>query len=198
MAVGLENLLTDDSRRPIERLRFTQLKKIANAYGLSYDSRTISRDLLIPLIEASGIDVTKPLPSSGERLFNSHYVKKETGQVVQELYPIQKPHASEIKGVDHDAIRERLLLAKEQNNTQISVINKQQEQIDALKEEIERMRADMLGKKTKTQYQQLPHEMPPIQLRSYLKREYGISLPRTANKVDMLEALHKAGYEDND
>ena len=52
----LSSLLTDDSRSPIQKLRRSQLQKIANNHNIKYDPAGPATALR-KLIEGSGIDV---------------------------------------------------------------------------------------------------------------------------------------------
>src|SRR5690606_11841937 len=56
----LAGLVSEDSRRPIERLRRAQLYRYADAHGLKYPPGA-PKTVLVALLEANGVDVTRPI-----------------------------------------------------------------------------------------------------------------------------------------
>jgi len=125
--MGLERLISDDSRTPIEKLRRKQLWDIADAYDLPYPSAA-PKTVMIPIIESAGIDVTRPLPT-GEKLVQEIQVEDEDGKVHTDFAPVEKPHATQNKQIDYNAVIEAKAKAAES-----------QDELKEAKDEIARMR----------------------------------------------------------
>lgn len=100
----LHELMSDDARRPVQRLRRVQLNKICQAYNIPAPVGAAA-ETMIALIESSNIDVTKPLPT-GDVVMKQVPVRTESGAVKMELVPEKKPHYSEGKNIDYDTMIE--------------------------------------------------------------------------------------------
>jgi len=101
----ISSLVSEDSRKPIERLRRCKLWKIANAYGITYPPAA-SKDVMIPILEGNGIDVTQPLPDDSKNIWNRVVVENESGHHHVELYPELPEHATANKNIDYDSVIE--------------------------------------------------------------------------------------------
>jgi hypothetical protein len=128
----LSSLLTDDSRSPIQKLRRSQLQKIARKHEIKFDPSGPATDLR-KLIEGSGIDVLR------ETEFDRLQVKDEDGMVHEILEPKVKPHATASKTIDYDAIIEANSKAAEKSAEN-----------DELKKKLESLEA-MVAKLTSTE-----------------------------------------------
>lgn len=103
--MGLESLVSEDSRRPIEKLRRVQIQKLLKAHGVNFDV-SLPKTALLPILEGSGIDITKPLPT-GESVLQQVPVQDENGNTKIEYFPAQKEHATARKNIDYDTVIEQ-------------------------------------------------------------------------------------------
>ena len=108
----LSGLLTDDSRTPLEKLRRTQLQKIALDNDIKFDPAGPATALR-KLIEGSGVDYMRT------DLFVQRQVQDENGQIREIVDPVVKPHATANANIDYDAIIEAKAKEKEEENTEL-------------------------------------------------------------------------------
>jgi hypothetical protein len=186
--MGLEKLVSEDSRLPIQKLRRAQLWKIAKAYDIPFPNGAPA-SAMIPLLEGNGIDVTKPLPN-GESEFEQVVVRTEKGDVV-DLVPKEKEHYTKNKNINYDLILEKA--AKEQEV-------KHKAETDSLNEKIahlEAMVAKLLDGKIekKEEEKEEVFELEPAledmqmhQLKSKCK-ELGIKQSFTDKKDDLIKKI---------
>ena len=108
----LAQLVSEDSRPPIQKLRRCQLWKIADRHGLQYPAAA-PKTTMIKLLEAHGVDITRPLdgvewatiyPST-----EAQQAAQMNGQSLQpQVVPVVRPHGSARNGVNAQlAISER-------------------------------------------------------------------------------------------
>lgn len=102
--MGLENLISDDSRRPIEKLRRVQIQRLLKANGIQFDVN-LPKTALLPILEGSGIDITK-MPD-GDPILQQVPVQDENGNTKLEYFPAQKEHATANKDIDYDSVIEQ-------------------------------------------------------------------------------------------
>lgn len=135
---AISQLVSEDSRTPIQRLSRTQCKNILKANGVKFDP-AMPKDhhsggaCLVSLIQGNGIDITKPL--NGEAQFEQVPVINEKGDVHVELYPVEKAHATKDKVIDYDRILQNKAekAEKESENQDLKAQLKiMQDKIDAL------------------------------------------------------------------
>lgn len=155
----LSNLLTDDSRSPLLKLRRSQLQKIATKEGIKFDPSGPATDLR-KLIEGSGVDVTKT------GLFEVIQVQDENGRVKDVMEPVVKPHATASKDINYDAILEAKAKAaeKEEENTELK------SQIERLEAMVQKLMEPKEGKTLEQEYEDKfgkkpHHKMKPENIR---------------------------------
>lgn len=139
--MGLERLVSEDSRTPLERLRRKQLWDLADAHGISYPDRAPAT-VMVNILKGAEVDPATPLPS-GEKLVQEVLVQDENGKQKVELYPVEKPHATQNKDIDYDSIIEQ----KAKNSEQAEVIKQQ----DARIAQMEAMLAKFVGEQSDSQ-----------------------------------------------
>lgn len=100
----LHDLMSEDARKPVEKLRRVQLNKICRAYDIPVPTGATA-EVMVALINSSGIDVTKPLPD-GEALMQTVNIPTEEGGFKTEIVPTRKPHYTEGKEIDYDSLIE--------------------------------------------------------------------------------------------
>lgn len=172
--MGIERLVSEDSRAPLHRLRRYHLQRILKANGVKFNHETASAIDLAKLIEGNGIDPTSPLPN-GEQLMQTVTVVDDKGNQRRELYPIEKDHATKWKDIDYDAIIQR--------NAELN------SEGDELKNE----NADLRRQLDELRAQQKavdPALMPMSELRAYAKSK-GLKIGLVTTKGAILEALSK-------
>lgn len=146
MATDVVGLVTEDGRRPVERLRRSQLWRVADAYKISYP-KDAAAEHMVTILKANSIDVTKPLPG-GESLFQQVRVTGPDGKVVgTELYAPEKPHATAGQNIDYEGVLERMQQQNGEQADQLAVrdstIAEQGAQISELRTMITQMQAQM-------------------------------------------------------
>lgn len=165
----LSNLLTDDSRSPLEKLRRPQLQKILRNKDIKFDISGPATDLR-KLVEGNGIDVMN------SNLFAKIQVQDENGVLKEVLDPVHKPHATEGKNIDYDAIIE----AKAKQN-------EAEEENVSLKNELNEVKA-MLAKLTKEDVPKENDGNTELQnLKEQYKEKFG-HYPRGRMKPETLRA----------
>lgn len=140
----ISQMISEDSRRPIERLRRAQLWKIADALGLSYPVGA-PKTTMISLLEANDVDVTQPIAGIQWQVVQG---TGTNGQPHQELYPVVPLHASARKGVNADMVLSQKLAekAKEEDKFEqkrIEVLEKENARLRALEEENARLKHEI-------------------------------------------------------
>lgn len=107
--MDLSGLISTDSRTPLEKLRRNALQKICKENNIPFDP---SGDAvrLRQLIEGSGVDYMK------SEFFNKIQVQDENGMVKETVVPVVKPHATENKDINYDAIIEAKANAQEKED----------------------------------------------------------------------------------
>lgn len=187
--MGLEALVSDDSRTPIQKLRRSQLWKIAKAYDLSFPIGAPA-SAMIPIIQGAGIDVTRPLPN-GDSEFELINIPTKNG-FKQELVPKEKDHYTKNRDIDYDSVIEKK--AKEQE-----VIHKQE--TDSLRSEIDELKAmiaQLTGQKLEQKLEQKEEifeltpnyeDMKYLELRK-LATQRGLKQSPTDTKEDLVRMLN--------
>jgi hypothetical protein len=110
----LSSLITDDPRTPLQKLRRSQLQKLARDNGISFDPKGPATSLRLQL-EGAGID------GSRSGLFQTIRVQDENGLTKEIVDPIIKPHSTQDKDINYSAIIEANAKAseKEEENTEL-------------------------------------------------------------------------------
>ncbi len=121
----LGNLVSEDNRRPIERLNRRALYDVADEFGLSYPV-DCPKVALIPIMEGAGIDVTK------STVINWHTFrsKDNAGRVFEETYPVRTEHHSSGKGIDYDKLLREKATEKEKSDNTIEELTKRLDNIE--------------------------------------------------------------------
>jgi hypothetical protein len=99
----LAQLVSEDSRSPIQKLRRCQLWKIADRHGLQYPAAA-PKTTMIKLLEAHGVDITRPLDGvEWQTLYPSAEAQQAAalnGQsLTPQVVPVTRIHASARNGV---------------------------------------------------------------------------------------------------
>lgn len=146
--MGLERLISEDSRKPIQKLRRRQLWDIAKAYNLDFPAGAAATTM-VSIIETAGIDVTRPLPD-GNALVKPVEVQDETGRQKVEYFPVEKPHATQGKNIDHYAIIEAKAKATEKSDEVEALKQKlaeyEKEETDPTKMKMQQLRSQAKAK----------------------------------------------------
>lgn len=137
----ISQMVGEDGRKPIERLRRVQLWKIADSLGLSYPVGA-PKTVMVALLEANEVDVTQPIAGIQWQTVNG---KASDGRNNQELYPVAPVHASERNGVNADAVVAQRLSAKEQEDAEferkrMEVLERDNERLKSLEDENTRLK----------------------------------------------------------
>ena len=113
----LSQLVTDDARTPIEKLRRCRLWQEADRRGIKYPPGA-PKTLMVKLLEANGVDITQPL---GDVKWMTVYPSAQAqqaaamfGQAVgPQLVPVEPLHASARNGVNPAMELDRRVRARE-------------------------------------------------------------------------------------
>lgn len=110
----MEQLLTEDSRLPIEKLRRYHLQKICKENDIKFDPTGPATDLR-KLIEGSNVDIYK------SNLFEKIQFQDESGRTKETVLPKIIPHATANADIDYDSILEAKAKAsqKEEENVKL-------------------------------------------------------------------------------
>lgn len=180
----ISRFVSEDSRKPIERLRRYQLWREADARGIQYPPQA-AKTTMIQILEANGVDVTRPVSESVRwSVING---TDSDGRPSREIYPVLPEHASARNGVNADAVVSQRLAAQEkaaeakqkavesENEELKAMLAKMQERLDALE-----------GKKAES-----VDEVPTnyFQLVKYAQ-EKGFPATRKMKKADILAMLN--------
>lgn len=135
----LSQLVSEDSRKPLERLRRVQLWRLADALGLQYPHGA-PKTTMVKLLEANDVDPTQPISGIQWRVTNG---RTSDGVPHQEVYPVQTPHASVRKGVNADAALSNKLAEKsrEEQAFEQSRLDSLEKDNEGLKEENAKLRS---------------------------------------------------------
>lgn len=194
----LSQLVSEDSRKPIDRLRRVQLWKIADALGLNYPVGA-PKTTMVALLEANDVDVTRPIAGIQWRVTQG---TSTNGVPHQEIYPLMPEHASARKNVNAEvALSQRLsektkqekafedsrMKALEQENARLKSL---EEENAKLKEIIEKRLAALEDQKTADEKEL---SQPAANRAGYwekYKKAKSLGLPVTRQmKVKEIEAL---------
>lgn len=194
----LSQLVSEDSRKPIDRLRRVQLWKIADAMGLNYPPGA-PKTVMVALLEANSVDVTKPIAGIQWRVTQG---TSTNGMPHQEIYPVVPEHASSRKNVNSEvvltqklaektkeeqAFEDSRLKALEQENARLKTL---EEENAKLKEIIEKRLAALEQQKTEEEKEA---NQPAANKAGYweiYKKAKGLGLPVTRQmKIKEIEAL---------
>lgn len=135
---AISQLVSEDSRTPIQRLSRTQCKNILKANGIQYDP-AMPKDhpsggaCLVSLIQGNALDITKPI--NGEVQFEAVPVADDKGNIHHEMYPVEKDHATKGKVINYDRILQDKAdkAEKESENQELKAqLKAMQDKIDAL------------------------------------------------------------------
>ena len=169
----ISNLVSTDSRGPEDRMRRGDLQNVCKAHGIPFDQdqpATVLREI----IKGANINVLEV----GE--WEQVQVEGSDGSKSVEIYPKRKPHATEGKSIDYDAILEAK--AKEQEALE--------EKNDSLEDQLKSLQAQMAQLLAKTSPEEKSYEdMTVFELKKVLK-DRGIKTEKTAKKVELLELLN--------
>lgn len=126
----VSQFVSEDSRKPIERLRRYQLWKEADARGIQYPNQA-PKTTMIKLLEANGVDVTQPASDIVKwKVING---TDSEGRPNQELYPVTPAHASARNGVNADAVvSQRLAKQKAEEEKRVKEVEKENEDLKSL------------------------------------------------------------------
>lgn len=189
----LSQWVSEDSRRPIERLRRHTLHRFADAYGVDYPPQA-PKDTMIQLLEAHGVDVTQPMPNI-EVGWKRVDGQTADGVARTEMYPVEPEHGSARNGVNASlALDQKLTKEKEQNEQ----IEKQQAKIDRLEQEnaeLKELKSRLAQLEAKSESEEAPEDRPdPARMKYWdlvkYAKEQGIQVPRGTKKAEILEALN--------
>jgi len=111
--------LSTDGRTPLEKLRRTQLYTLADAYKITYP-KDAPATLLRPILAASDIDPTAPLPN-GEELMMTVYVDQQDGTTLPVVVEKRKVHASMRMGVNSQAELANRIAVEEANEENVDL-----------------------------------------------------------------------------
>jgi len=165
----ISNLVSTDSRGPVDRMRRGDLQKACKAHNIPFDQDQPATTLR-EIIKGSNINVLE----IGD--WEQVIVKDEKGGQSVEIYPKRKPHATERSPIDYDAILDRK--AKEQEELE----SKNGSLEDTVKE-LQAQLAQLLKKEKSFE------DMTVFELKKVLK-DRGIKTEKTAKKVELLGMLN--------
>lgn len=142
----LSQMVSADSRSPVEKLRRCQLWRIADHNGLQYPQGA-PKTTMIEILKAHNIDVTRPVPGVE---WTTIYPSVEAQQaaalngesVGPQVVPIQKIHASARSGVNANAELSRRLSAQDKKEEAFK-----ESRMEALEKENARLREEADGLK---------------------------------------------------
>jgi hypothetical protein len=121
----LGRFVSEDNRKPIERLNRRALYDVADEFGLQYPA-DCPKIALIPIMEGAGIDVTKSTVVN----WQTYRSKDSHGRVFEETYPKRPEHHSLGKNINYDKlIRDRAKEQQEAADT-ISSLTKRLDEIE--------------------------------------------------------------------
>lgn len=133
----VSQLVSEDSRTPMQRLRRAQLWKVADAIGLSYPNGA-PKTVMIALLEANSVDVTQPVAGIQWKMMQG---RTSDGMPTQQLYPVIPVHASERKGVNAEAVMAQKMAEKTAREEEafkkkrLEVLERDNERLKALEAE---------------------------------------------------------------
>lgn len=130
----MDQLLTEDSRLPIEKLRRFHLQRICKENGIKFDPAGPATDLR-KLIEGSNVDIYK------SNLFEKFQIQDENGRMKEVVTPKIVPHATANANIDYDSILEARAKASQKEEENVKL----RSEIDELKAIV----AKLLPKETK-------------------------------------------------
>jgi hypothetical protein len=96
---NLSQLVGEDSRKPVERLRRCQVYKMVEALGITCPPGS-PKTMMIKLLEANNVDISKPVQGIPGIDWNVTVGTDSEGRQRQEIYPVAPLHASARKGVN--------------------------------------------------------------------------------------------------
>lgn len=194
----LSQLVSEDSRKPIDRLRRVQLWKIADALGLNYPSGA-PKTVMVALLEANDVDVTRPIAGIQWRVTEG---RGADGMVRQEIYPVAPEHASARNNVNADVALAQKLSEKTKEEqafeeSRIKVLEQENARLKALEEENAKLK-EMIEKRLAALEEQKTAEekeanQPAANKAGYwdiYKKAKNMGLPVTRQmKIPEIEAL---------
>ena len=183
----ISQFVSEDSRKPIERLRRYQLWKEADARGIQYPAQA-AKTTMIQILEANGVDVTRPASESVRwSVING---TDSDGRPSQEIYPVTPTHASARNGVNAEAVMSQRLAAqeKEAEAKQKAV----ESENDELKAMLAKMQERLAALERKDEIPLAAKDEPPsnyFQLVKYAQ-ERGFPATRKMKKAEILAMLN--------
>ena len=174
-------MLRTDNRSPLQKIRRFDLYRLADANNISYPKDSPAT-VLRPILEAAGIDPTRPLPD-GEELMTTVMVATEGGGERAVLAAKQKLSASQRSGI---------------NSTQIlnDRVSEQAEEEEASKDsEIAELKKLLLeARKTPVTKKIAPKAKKAnfFEFKKYCK-EQGVKVLKTDKKADLELKLKQLG-----
>ena len=132
----LSQLIGEDSRAPIERLRRFQLHRIADSFDLQYPVGA-SKDVMIKLFEAHNIDVTQSAIVQWQVMNGVD----TNGKPRQELYPVDALPNSMRNGANAAAALNEVVTAKDKEDqafeeARLDVLQRENEQLKRTNEQL--------------------------------------------------------------
>lgn len=194
----VSQLVSEDSRKPIERLRRVQLWKVADALGIQYPVGA-PKTTMVALLEANSVDVTQGIAGIQWKVTHG---KTADGMPNQEFYPVIPESASERKGVNADAVLAQRLSEKTKEQQafeqkRIEALERDNARVKALEEENAKLREMIETRLAELEKQKADDEkeanQPAANKAGYwdvYKKAKGLGLPVTRQmKIPEIEAL---------
>jgi len=121
----LGRFVSEDNRKPIERLNRRALYDVADEFGLNYPD-DCPKTALIPIMEGAGIDVTQSTIIN----WQTFSTKDQSGRVFEETYPVRPEHHSSGKNINYDQLMRERAKEKEKDDNTISDLTKRLDEIE--------------------------------------------------------------------
>lgn len=160
--------IKEDSRTILERLRRKDLQRILMANNIAFDESKTPANLLRSMIEQGGFD---PMDPKNGIEYQSVKVENEDGSFHEEIFPIEKPHASLNKEIDYDKYITKAEDVDEQS------------QVNALQDRIRELEAKLDGKQDVSSM-----KMPELRK---LAKEKGLKVSPSTKKPELVEMLNE-------
>jgi len=174
-------MIGTDNRTPLQKIRRYDLYKLADANNIPYP-KDAPATVVRPILEAAGVDPTRPLPN-GEELMTTVMVATENGGEKAVLAAKQKLSASQRNGTDSSARLNEIVTAQAEEESQ-----SKDAEIAELKKLLLEARKTPVTRKIKPN----PKKRTFFEFKKYCK-EQGVKVLKTDKKADLELKLKQLG-----